>query len=158
MQETSEVGSSQYTTSNIDITGIERLPALRGDRWYRTVREMVEQDATVGALTFAIEMTLRNLTWSAVRPDDTDESKRWQLFLEQAMDDMTMGFVDLMSIIVQFVSYGYQPFELVYKQRQGATGATPSRYDDNLVGWKKWAPRSQSSKVKWLVENGDVVA
>lgn len=154
-----EVGDSGFDGLMSELSGIDRLPALRGDQWYRTIREMTEQDATLGAILFAVEMMMRSAEWFSEPADDSDEAKAWSLFQTQAFDDMADPWSNTLADATSFLAYGYSLFELVYKQRLGITddAATTSRYDDGLIGWRKWAFRPQSTKHRWVIRGGDVV-
>lgn len=158
--DTSESGYS-YGGDDYSLTGVDRLPAIRGDRWFATVKEMTEQDATVGALIFAVEMAMRAVPWNVENADESDEAKKWGDLLKTSMDDMTDTWPNIMADGLTFIPYGYSLFELVYKVRAGydeSDLANGSKHDDGLIGWKKWAFRPQPTKKKWVVQNGDVVA
>jgi hypothetical protein len=157
--DTSEVGNSGYS-GYAEAVGIERLPELRGENWYRTVREMTEQDATVGAVVFALEMSMRAVQWRAVPADDSDEARKWADFIEGCFNDMPESWPNYVADILSFISYGYSIFETVYKQRNGwsANLSESSHFDDGLIGWRKWAFRPQSTKRTWKSLNGDIVA
>lgn len=159
MADGTEIGVSRYDEMVYDLAGIDRLPALRGDQWFKTVREMTEQDATVGAVIFAVEMACRAVKWSAEPADESDEAKDWSDFLDQAFDDMPDSWADVAANALSFVVYGYSLFELVYKQRLGQSDdrTTTSKYDDGRIGWRKWAFRPQPSKLRWEYDKGDVV-
>jgi len=47
-------------------------------------------------------------------------------------------------------AFGFSLFELVYKRRKGADGRQASKYDDGLIGWRKFAPRAQESILYWI--------
>jgi hypothetical protein len=47
-------------------------------------------------------------------------------------------------------AFGFSVFETVYKRRQGPKGKKASKHDDGLIGWRKFAPRSQESILYWV--------
>lgn len=151
-----EMGYGGYVDGDFMLAGIERLPAVRGDRWYATVRQMVEQDATVGALIFAVEMALRAVPWSADAADDSPAAQEWAKFLDQCFDDTPTTWADTLADGLSFIEYGYALYEVVHKVRSTEDGA--SRFDDGKIGWAKWAFRPQETKAKWKFESGEPVA
>jgi hypothetical protein len=74
------------------------------------------------------------------------------------MHDMEMTFEDLISEILTMLPYGWSYFEIVYKKREGRetpagrTRKYQSRYDDNKIGWRKFAPRAQETLFRWEID------
>lgn len=163
--DTTEVGTV-FHDLNLQLTGIDRLPALRTEQWYRTVHEMTTQDPTVGAVLFAVEMMSRAVPWMSEPANldakasqaDKDAAKEWADFLKECFDDMPDAWPDIVADALTFVAYGYSLFETVYKLRNGYSEqrALTSNYDDGRIGWRKWAFRPQASKVRWEMDQGDV--
>src|SRR5690349_17619893 len=52
----------------------EFLPQLRGREAARTYREMMDNSPTVGAILFAIQQSMRQVSWRVEAPDDRPES------------------------------------------------------------------------------------
>lgn len=134
------------------------LAALHGARAIKTYREMAENDATVGAILFAIEMLLRKLDWEvkpyADKKNQEPESKEAidaAKFCEQCMFDMSASWSDTISAVVSMLPYGWSFLEIVYKKRKGGKPDDTdfSQHDDNKIGWKKLALRSQDTLHKW---------
>jgi len=70
----------------------EFLPELRGREGVKRFREMSENDATVGAVLFAIEQSIRRINWE-VRPATDSEEDLWAAkFVEECLDDMSHSF------------------------------------------------------------------
>lgn len=155
-----EVGFSTHPRSDRREVGIDRLDALRGDRWYETVREMVEQDSTVGAVLYAVEMIMRTVRWRVDAKDDSEQAQEWAVFLEECVEDLDGTLADFIAEVLSFVPYGYSLFEVVYKRRLGETGdiKTRSNYEDGKIGWRKFAYRPQETSLGWVIEEGEVVA
>lgn len=155
-----EVGWSTHPSSGRRDVGIERLDAIRGDRWYETVREMTEQDPTVGAVLYAVEMIMRTVSWRVEAADESPAALEWAEFLESCIDDVDGTWADFIAEVLSFVPYGYALFEIVYKRRLGHTDdpRTRSSYDDGRIGWRKFAYRPQETSVGWVTEDGETVA
>lgn len=139
----------------------EDLPELRGARWYRTVREMTDQDSLISGILFAIEMLCRQVSYSIVPGGDSPEDEETAHFVESCFTDMSMTWEDTLSEILSMLAYGWSYLEIVYKRREG-DGNDPtrrSRFNDGMIGWRKWAIRSQDTLFEWKFdEDGDVQA
>jgi hypothetical protein len=119
------------------------LPQLRGQKAARIYREMSDNDATVGGVLFAIENLLRELTWTAVPSDDlNDEAVAQADFVNECLDDMTHAWGDHISAALTMLSFGFAPFEIVYRRRTERDG---SKFDDGQWGWRKFAYRPQDT-------------
>ena len=144
----------------------EFLPQLRGRQGARTYREMQDNSPTVGAILFAIQQTMRQVTWRVSSYDDTPEAIAGAEFLESCMEDMNQSWPDFISETLSMLPYGFAPHELVYKRRLGRQKYTSnskapkrrsSKYDDGKIGWAKIALRGQDTILKWFFDDeGDV--
>ena len=130
----------------------EFLPQLQGMRGIKTYREMAENDPIISACLLAIETLLRSVPW-AVEPASSDPADvELATFVEECQQDMSHTWEDFISEILTMLRYGWSYFEITYKVRNGSTPGTPtSRYSDNLIGWRKMAPRSQDTLYRWKI-------
>lgn len=131
----------------------EFLTELQGIRWRRVVREMVNNDPIVAAMLFAIEYLCRQVTWEwkpAGEGKDAQDKASLE-FAQQCWQDMSQATSDLVAEMLSFVPWGWSYFEIVYKQRQGEQRepGKASKFDDNKIGWRKWAIRAQESLTRW---------
>lgn len=153
-----EVGTTGLKRSNGYIVE-EFLRELQGLRGVRIYREMSQNDAVVGAILFAIEMLLRQVSW---RVDPADQSQlaaaHADLVRGMLFKDMSQSWAMVLSDILSFLVYGWSYHELVYKRRLGSQPPAdrardpawaPSRYNDGLIGWRKWPVRSQDTLLRW---------
>jgi hypothetical protein len=126
---------------------------------------MSTEDAIVGAVLLGFQMVLRTITWSAERSrnaeEDDAEGERYRLFLEQARDDMSFSWEDVMDDSYEAIIYGWEFQEVTYKLRLGEsppfdpeTGErmAKSKYDDGYIGWRKIAHRDQTGLERWDVD------
>lgn len=139
----------------------EELSDLRGARRIRTIRQMMHNDATIGALLFGQKMMLRQIRWrvdpSSPNAADMDAAE----FIGQNMHDMSMSWGNTISDIVSFLPWGYSFHETVYKFRDGDSSdpSRRSRYTDGRVGWRKLPIRRQETHVGWIFdESGGIQA
>lgn len=130
----------------------EWMQKLDGDRGRRVYREMADNDATIGAILFAVEMILRNVDWRvepfSSAPDHVEQAE----FVESLLDDMSHTWEDMIAEIMSFLVWGWSSVEIVYKRRVGPSETDPakkSRHSDGLVGWRKLAPRAQETLDRW---------
>ena len=140
----------------------EFLPQLRGRQAVKVYREMSENSAILGAWLYTVTQLLRQIEWRVEAASSSPEDKANAEFVEQAMDDMEIGFADFVSEACTCLIYGWSLHEVVYKRRQGLWSANPknqSKYADNRMSWRKFAFRSQESMLRWVFnEAGDVLA
>ena len=140
-----------YSPGSPSIFFEEFLPELRGYRGVEAYQEMADNDATVGAILFAIEMLMRQAEFHVEPAGDTDKDKEAAEFVESCMDDMERTWADTLSEILSFMTYGWSYHEIVYKRRVGRTSSpiTNSKYDDGLIGWRKLPIRAQDTLYGW---------
>ncbi len=135
----------------------EFLPELRGGRGIEVYREMAENDDVVGAILFAIEMLVRQASWSVEPSGSTAKDREAAEFVESCMNDMQDTWIDTISEILSFLTYGWSYHEIVYKRRMGSTkdARTKSKYSDGLIGWRKLPIRAQETLYQWEYDQED---
>lgn len=135
----------------------EFLTELRGKRGIETYREMSENDDTVGAILYSIEMLIRQAAWSVAPGGDTQKDKEAADFIESCMYDMQETWTDTISEILSFLTYGWSFHEIVYKRRMGSSRnpRLNSKYSDGLIGWRKLPIRAQETLYQWEYDNED---
>lgn len=129
----------------------EFLHELRGKRGIEAYREMSENDDVVGAILFAIEMLVRQTDWNVEPGGDSQADIDAAEFVESCMNDMQNTWIDTISEILSFLTFGWSYHEIVYKRRMGRTkdGRTRSKYADGLIGWRKLPIRAQETLYQW---------
>ncbi len=151
----------------VGVTGLKRwgdrglvneefLRDLSGSRGYRKYREMKDNDPVVGAVLFAIEMVIRNVSWRV--EDGSDEAHE---LVESCMHDMGASWPNTMAEILSMLPFGWSLFEVTYKRRGGAkrNALESSKYNDGRIGWKNWSLRGQDTLCEWVWdEDGEVIA
>ena len=135
----------------------EFLPELRGSKGVEAFREMAENDDIVGAILFAIKMLVKQASWNIEPGGATEKDKEAAEFVEQCMEDMEATWIDTISEILSFLTYGWSLHEIVYKRRMGRTRdpRTRSKYTDGLIGWQKLPIRSQETLYRWEYDDND---
>ncbi|NMC35378.1 MAG: hypothetical protein GYA36_23400 [Veillonellaceae bacterium] len=127
-------------------------------------REMSDNDATIGAMIFAVKMLCRSVDWYVSPASQEPEDLRAKEFLISCMNDMEITWPDLINEILSFLIYGWSLEEIVYKQRIGPDEEDPSKrsqYSDGLIGWRKISLRAQTTLFGWVFAedgSGDIVA
>ena len=150
--EIGRVGQYRYGSMGISNQFMEEfLPELRGIKGVQAYTEMADNDATVGAILFAIEMLMRNVDFKIEPSGNSDKDKEAAEFVESCMDDMERTWSDTLSEILSFLIYGWSYHEIVYKRRAGNSSSpiTNSKYTDGLIGWRKLPIRSQDTLYGW---------
>lgn len=135
----------------------ELLPDLSGARAFRVYRQMYENDPVISAVFLAVEQVMRSVEWVAEPENSDPDSKQDAEFIAQCMDDMSHTWDDFITEVITFLQYGFSVFEIVYKLRAGGTEDDPpnlrSRYNDNKVGWRKFAFRHQETIREWILDD-----
>lgn len=149
---TAELGSTglrQYA-GTIDE---EFLPSLRGRRQIQVFQEMRDNDPTIGAMMFAVEMLMRQVRWT-VEPGTTDEADvQLAEFVNSCRLDMSDTWEDTLASIFSFLPFGFSIHETVYKHRDGhhpEDVTRDSRFTDGRIGWRKLPVRAQDTVHRWI--------
>jgi len=156
LEELGRIGQNRYGTAYEGSVFMEEfLPELSGYKGIQAYTEMAENDATVGAILFAIEMLMRQCEFHAEPASNSEKDKEAAEFVESCMNDMERTWQDTLSEILSFMTYGFSVHEIVYKRRMGRTGnpVTSSKYTDGLIGWRKLPIRSQDTLYGWLYKD-----
>lgn len=129
----------------------EFLPELTGWKGYAVYKEMASNDATIGAVLFAIKMLCRKVKWfvEAASPSEADQEA--SQFLESCMNDMSQTWTDTINEILSMLDYGFAVEEIVYKRRCGDSldPAMRSDFADGRVGWRKLSIRAADTIYRW---------
>jgi hypothetical protein len=137
------------------------LRKLQGSRARKVWTEMYRYDPMVGMAIRAIQLLTRGVIWR-VEPAVEDEAQAMDdaEYLESVMIDMSHSWRDFMSNVVTMLPYGFAPFEIVLKQRQGEkeTPGESSRYTDGLYGVRKLAIRAQDTVDRWVFDDEGGIA
>ena len=135
----------------------EFLPELRGRRGVEAFHEMAENDDIVGAILFAIEMLVKQAEWTIEPGGASQKDREAAEFVKSCMDDMQDTWIDTISEILSFLTYGWSLHEIVYKRRMGKTKdpRTRSKYVDGLIGWQKLPIRAQETLYQWEYDEND---
>jgi hypothetical protein len=154
----------------------EFLQTLVGRQGAQKYREMMDNNATIGGMLFAIQSTMRKVEWR-VAPAESDGIKsggnfsgaaqEQADFIDSCRHDMSQTFEDTIMENLSMLPFGFAVSELVYKKRQGKkpgmdrkTGRElpSSNYDDGKIGWRRMPGRSQDTIIKWFFdENGQTM-
>ena len=134
----------------------EFLPELQGLKGVQVYTEMVDNDATIGGVWFAIEMLMRNTDFYVEPGGKSAKDKEAAEFVESCMNDMEETWPEFLSECLSFMIYGWSWHEIVYKRRSGKTSSplTNSKYSDGLVGWRKLPIRAQDTLFGWEYKDG----
>lgn len=151
--EIGRIGQSRYGGFIFE----EFLPELRGKKGIEVYSEMENNDDVVGAILFAMEMLVRQVDWTVDPSGDSAKDKEAADFVQSCMDDMQVTWIDTISEILSFLTFGWSYHEIVYKRRMGHTRdpRTKSKYSDGLIGWRKLPIRAQETLWQWEYDEND---
>lgn len=133
----------------------EFLPQLRGVRAVKVYKEMRENDPVVGAVVFAVDMLLRQVSWRTEPYSQDYGDLQAEELVKSAMDDMSHTWEDLISEVLSMLIYGWSWHEVVYKRRVGyvRNPQLRSKNNDGLIGWRKMPIRSQDTLTDWIFDD-----
>ncbi len=159
----------------------EFIVNLVGERGRKIYREMRDNDATVGAILFAIEMLLKAVPWTVEYDDNEDDEdaeaaatpainqegtktvndgEQAVNFIEGLLfDDMSHTWDDFIATVLSMLPFGWQYTEIVWKRRLGPSQdpVKDSIYSDGLIGIHKLADRSQETLDRWDMDDQGTV-
>jgi hypothetical protein len=110
----------------------EFLPQLQGDRANKVYREMGDNDPIAGAVLYAFENMVRQVTWTVTG------SKR--TFVEDNLGGMSHSWEDFIAEALSKLQYGWAYHEICYEERDGR------------VMWRKLPIRGQDTLCKWELD------
>jgi hypothetical protein len=151
--------------SELGVTGLEHYAGQTKEHWIPALNtnskrikvydQIYRFDPTASTMIKTTSMFMSGSTPRVKPASDSAADRAAAQFIEECMFDMTKSWLEVMSDIVLFLPYGFFDMEIVYWRRDG----TKSKYDDNRIGWRKWAPRHPSTLHKWeMDENGGISA
>ena len=145
--------------TGLDVSGgrvhEEFLQQLTGERALKTYREMSENDPVVGAMLYALEVLMGGVPMEVEPYGDEPGDKDSAEFVETLFEDMSQSRSQWFSEWMATPVYGYCPFEIVWKLRQGAKPGSPgesSRFNDGKIGIRKLAIRHPCTLVRWEMD------
>lgn len=158
IQEAGASGLKQYS----GYVREEWLATLIGRKGMLVYREMRDNDPIIGAIFFAIEMLIRGVAFHVEGGDSSPRNQAAADFVESCLTDMEQSWASFLAEIMPFLLYGWDVHEIVYKVRQGYNPkdlSKNSKYDDGMIGWRKFAGRAQETLLHWVFDDaGDASA
>lgn len=135
----------------------EFLPELRGKKGCEAYKEMADNDDIIGAILFAMEMLIRQVTWRVEPNSQKAADQKAAEFVTSCLDDMEQSWTDTISEILSFLTFGWSYHEIVYKRRMGQSKdlRLNSKHADGLIGWRKLPLRAQESLYCWEYDDDD---
>ena len=154
---------AQIGTSGVKRMGTqileEFLVELQGAKGRAKYREMALNDATIKRGLRAIKWQLLKPEWRVEGGEGTDVEKA-QHFLSSLADDMSDTWREALREAFTCLDYGSAYAQMIYKRRMGPDQTDPtkrSKYDDGLIGWRKWSFRGQETWDGWhFDDDGDM--
>lgn len=149
-----EIGGSglKYSAGIVDEEFLHQLKWPKATDIYK---EMSSNDPVIGAMLFAIEMLIRQVSFDISPANDSEQARDVAKFVESCFFDMEMTWEETISEILSFLPYGFSLHEKVYKKRMGPGQSDKrfkSKFADGKYGWRKLAPRSQDTIEEFLFD------
>lgn len=146
---------------NSGVVNEEWLHSLQGKNGVRAFREMSENDPIARGILYAMEMLLKGVTWTVEPGGDTPADEEAAEWLGTIPEDMSHTMSDFISEWMAAPTYGFAPFEVCLKLRNGdnAKPGLASKYNDGKIGVRKLAIRHPSTLDRWQFdEEGGIQA
>src|ERR1700687_752538 len=83
----------------------EFLPSLRGRELSRQYREMLDNEAVVGSIIFAITQAMRSVRWRDVPADDSSKAKEMADFSKSLRMDMSHSWDEFIAEALTMIGY-----------------------------------------------------
>ena len=130
---------------------------LQGPYAQKVYREMSDNSSTIGSIRYIIKALARQVEWRIKPASEVEEAREVAKFVESCILDMSHTFEDFISEVLSFLDYGWSYFEVVYKLRKGNTKnpKTRSKFNDGLIGWRKFCLRAQDTLDRWEFDPDD---
>lgn len=161
---------SRIPTKELGRSGLNQMGGVVYEEWLRQLssdtlrnkayREMSENDSTIGAVLFAVDMLMRQVDWNVKPAGEETQDEEDATFLEECLHDMSFSWADTLSEVLTFLVYGWAYCEIVYKYRSGRQKdpTKRSKFNDGKMGWRKIALRGQDSLTGWKFDEDGGVA
>jgi len=132
----------------------EFRPELQGLRGARVFREMRDNDAIVGAMLYAFEQLMGQVSWRVEPASQDVADKATAAFVQECLDDMATPWRETVGEILSMLWAGWAFHEVTFKRREGdvVDPTRASRFSDRAIGWRDWSPRSQETLERWLID------
>ena len=149
------MGVAGQNTKTGNFYSDEFIPELKGNKAIKVYRQMRDNDATVGAVLYAVEQVLRDVPVNVEPSAKEDEvAEEYAQFVREVFDDMDHTLDDHISNALTYLTYGFSFHEVVFKQRVGPQERSrkkKSKYTDGHYGIRKIAPRAP-----WTINKFDI--
>jgi hypothetical protein len=156
--------TEEQLTEELGVTGLkisggvvyeEFLVQLRGEQGLSMYKEMGDNDPVVTSMFYAMEMVLRGVPLEVEPFSEEEQDEEPAEFLDSLFGDMSHSYNQFMSEWMATPQYGFAPFEVVYKFRNGVqdTPGESSQYDDGKLGVRKLAIRHPDTLSRWIMDD-----
>lgn len=150
-------GAPDTTTMNfMGQTSDRYLPELQGPTGIKTMARVLRREPAAYITQRTMSLAARQAEWSVAAGEDTESDDPTVKYLKECMEDMSHSWRNMIQFAFSAGGFGFADIEIVLKRRMGAqTGALPSsKFDDELIGIRKLAPRRQETVTWKFDDNG----
>jgi hypothetical protein len=142
------MGTRRQLTQDVGSTGLGiRWGVVKDDylrEWNmgdkaKTVDEMLRNSAVIGALRFAIEMSIKATDWWF--ESDLGENDQRVMLADEALGNLRHSWGDHLSDALLSIFYGWSMFTITYEAVNGR------------LLWRKFKPLKHSTLMRWLYDD-----
>lgn len=152
----SELGGTGLRHSNGYVED-EIVRALQWPNCIKTYSEM-EHDALISGALYAVKQFIKSSDWRVEEysgPDKPSDAADQAEFLRSCLDDLAKPWSETLDEILSYLTFGFSVHEIVYKRRMGRNQTNKkykSKYNDGLIGWRKFPIRSQDTITDFKID------
>jgi hypothetical protein len=135
------------------------LRAFRGTQFFKTIKEMIDNEPVIGASSFCIKKLAKQTDVQVLSGSDSSEDQAAAEFVEECRNDLSTTWSDFLEECLSFIEYGFSVHEVNYKVRQGQKQKKPSRrseYNDLRIGWRGFPIRAQATVELWTYDDQEL--
>lgn len=143
-----EIGSSGTSIFDGYISDEDYVSELTGSTAISTYDEMRKSDGVVKAAILACELPIRAANWFIEPASDDEKDKEVADFVSDCLfNKMSITWDDFLRQCLLMLPFGFMVFEKVF--------ASVMFDNQEMIGWKKFAPRLPATILKWQTEAGE---
>lgn len=149
------VGKSQYES----IDSFDRI--INKHSKYFLYDEMSKNESLIGAFNNLIESFATSEELYLKESDSSEEAKQYKNIVEDMLNDMEIPFSENIKDWLTMSKYGFAVSEICFKKRLGNNPSNPkkhSKFNDGLIGIRKFAPRHQKLIDDWVYDKFDRIS
>ena len=134
------ISAAEVTPNDIDIEDPQKI--------YRICERIRKNSPIAGRLLQMLKMPILNTWYTIEKPNDSEESRLSQEYLQFCFDQFADGYSDFIYHDLLSLDLGVSLFEKVYENGVDFVDSTGKRYITNII--RRMSPIQQSTIYRWI--------